>query len=489
MHALIVVNDPADWELDIPGVEMVSAWSYLTCDSYSKMRRLRIYNLCRSYSYQSFGYYVSLLAAARGHKPFPTVKAIQDMESSSIVRLMSSEMDKLIQKNLGYLQSDSFELSIYFGRNLAKRYDRLSAYLYRFFEAPFLRAYFQKVGNRWQLETVTPIAANDIPDDHKEFIAATAKEFFPRQRTLAPRRAARRYDLAILVNRDETLPPSDEKALNRFVKAANGLGLAVEFIGLEDFARLPEFDALFIRETTNVNHHTYRFARKAEAEGLVVVDDSLSILKCSNKVYLNELLESKKLPTPRTIVIHRDNLDVVVEQLTFPVIIKQPDSSFSQGVLKAENIERYHEITSRMLEDSALLIVQEFIPTSFDWRVVVFDGHPLCVCKYYMAARHWQILRKDAKTGRFSAGKAETFAVEHAPRQVVELALKAANLIGDGLYGVDIKQRDKELYVIEVNDNPNIDSGVEDLVLKDELYERIMRVFLKRIERRKEVGY
>jgi hypothetical protein len=39
--------------------------------------------------------------------------------------------------------------------------------------------------------------------------------------------------------------------------------------------------------------------------------------------------------------------------------------------------------------------------------------------------------------------------------------------------------------VIEVNDNPNIESRVEDIVLKDDLYRRIMSVFLNRIERSK----
>jgi hypothetical protein len=36
-----------------------------------------------------------------------------------------------------------------------------------------------------------------------------------------------------------------------------------------------------------------------------------------------------------------------------------------------------------------------------------------------------------------------------------------------------------------VNENPNIDAGCEDAILKDEMYRRIMAVFLRRIERRK----
>lgn len=64
------------------------------------------------------------------------------------------------------------------------------------------------------------------------------------------------------------------------------------------------------------------------------------------------------------------------------------------------------------------------------------------------------------------------------------MALRACNLIGDGLYGVDLKTFAGKTYVIEVNDNPNIDAGHEDQVLKEELYKRIMASFLRRIENR-----
>jgi glutathione synthase/RimK-type ligase-like ATP-grasp enzyme len=75
--------------------------------------------------------------------------------------------------------------------------------------------------------------------------------------------------------------------------------------------------------------------------------------------------------------------------------------------------------------------------------------------------------------------------VGEAPTKVVRTALKAANLIGDGMYGVDVKQIGNRCYIIEVNDNPNVDAGNEDGVLKDALYREVMGVFLKRIEERK----
>src|SRR5262249_55648065 len=129
-----------------------------------------------------------------------------------------------------------------------------------------------------------------------------------------------RYDLAILANPAEQEPPSDAKALKKFIKAAEALGLATEVIGRDDYARLPEFDALFIRETTAVNHYTYRFARRAASEGLVVMDDPESIVKCTNKVYLAELLSRHKIATPKTVVAHKDNVQEIGEQLGFPVV-------------------------------------------------------------------------------------------------------------------------------------------------------------------------
>jgi glutathione synthase/RimK-type ligase-like ATP-grasp enzyme len=74
-------------------------------------------------------------------------------------------------------------------------------------------------------------------------------------------------------------------------------------------------------------------------------------------------------------------------------------------------------------------------------------------------------------------------AVEQVPTEGLDLAVRAANLIGDGFYGVDLKQVNGGWRVIEVNDNPNVEHTVEDMVLKDELYDRIMQSFLRRLEK------
>lgn len=483
MSVLIVVSDTRQWPLELPNVEVVDARSYLTRAEYNGLRGVKLFNLCRSYRYQTIGYYVSLLAEARGHKPLPSVTAIQDLKNQAMVRLVSEELDELIQKSLAPLQGDRFALSVYFGRNLARRYDRLATNLFNLLPVPLLRAQFVR-DKQWQLRSLSAISASEVPQSHHSFLMEVAAQHFSGRAGRVRRRARTRYDLAILCNGDDPEPPSDEKALARFVKAGESIGLAVERIGRDDYARLAEFDALFVRETTAVNHYTYRFSRRATGEGLVVVDDPESILRCANKVYLAELLSRHNLPTPKTMIVHRDNIGDVAGELGVPCVLKRPDSAFSLGVTKVENEDELCREIKRLLEDSDLVVAQEFLPTTFDWRIGILDRRPLYACKYHMAPRHWQIVQRD-HNGNRRYGRVETMPVELAPQRAVRVALKAANLIGDGLYGVDVKQSGNQFFVIEVNDNPNIDAGVEDAVLKGELYRRIMSVFLRRIEQRK----
>jgi len=481
VNILLVVNNPKRWPLKIPGVQVVQARRYLTEAAFTRIPNARVFNLCKSYRYQSTGYYVSLLAAARGHKPIPDVSAIRDLQSPSVIRFVSEDLENLIQTSLSRIHADRFVLSIYFGRNTAKRYDRLSQELFNLFRAPLLRAFFIRSNHKWELQNVGPIGVSEVPDSHRDFLVRVSTEFFAgRRRHLRTRRPAR-FNLAILLNPRESHPPSDPRAIRMFERAAEKLDIEVDLIGPDEFGRIPEYDALFIRETTAVNNHTFRFARRAEAEGLVVVDDSESILKCTNKVYLAELLKRHRIPHPDTIIVHRDNVDILHYDLGLPCILKQPDSAFSEGVVKVNSFDELQRAAQALLEKSELIIAQEYLPTEYDWRIGIFDGKPLYACKYYMARSHWQIV-KHRKSGRFSEGKVDTVAIHKAPRDVVTTAVRAANLIGKGLYGVDLKEDRRGPRVIEINDNPSIEAGYEDEILKEKLYEDIMRVFLRRLE-------
>ena len=190
-----------------------------------------------------------------------------------------------------------------------------------------------------------------------------------------------------------------------------------------------------------------------------MIDDPDSILKCNNKVYLAELLARHRIPAPKTLLVHKGNVEQIVATVGLPCVLKRPDSSFSLGMSKAETREELRAKVKQLLAKSELIIAQEYLPTEFDWRVGIIDKRPLFVCKYYMAPGHWQIVRHGDDKHDFVEGATMAVPLDEAPERVVKIALKAANLIGDGFYGVDVKQLGKRLYVIEINDNPNIDAG------------------------------
>jgi glutathione synthase/RimK-type ligase-like ATP-grasp enzyme len=169
------------------------------------------------------------------------------------------------------------------------------------------------------------------------------------------------------------------------------------------------------------------------------------------------------------------------KRIGWPVVLKIPDGSFSRGVYKCDNAEELKRRLKQLLQDSDLLIGQEFLPTAFDWRIGVLDGEPIFACKYHMVDEHWQVMKYDGDKA-VGEGDATTLALDNVPMGVVETAVRAANLMGDGLYGVDLKQTERGIYVIEINDNPDVNIGWEDAAGGDQVWEKIVQWFWNRLE-------
>ncbi|MCA8912745.1 MAG: RimK-like ATPgrasp N-terminal domain-containing protein, partial [Planctomycetes bacterium] len=247
MSTLIVVNNPAKWPLQIPDVEVVAAKTYLTDPRYSELKGAKVFNLSRYYTYQSMGYYVSLLAEARGHRPMPDVNTIMNLRSLSMPRAESQDVEEETQHALKPLKGDEFTLSIYFGRNMAARYKRLALMLFNLFPAPFLRAQFVRESNWWSLTHIGTIPFSEVPEQHRPFLQQAAAEYLARPSRRPGKRQRMKYDLAVLFNEEEEHAPSNERAIKRFADAAWDLGINTEVIDKSDYGRLAEFDALFIR--------------------------------------------------------------------------------------------------------------------------------------------------------------------------------------------------------------------------------------------------
>lgn len=482
---IAVVENQNDWKDSFPTIPIVSAQAYLNGLNEKPESGYRILNLTRNYEYLSIGYYISLLAEARGNRVLPSVRTLQDLSRKAIYVHDTSALEKLAQKTVGKARSDiivnGIELMIYFGQVTSPGWQEFARQIFAAFPCPILRVELRRQ-QEWRLHRIRALHLHQLTHDQQQSFSAALADYLTRRWRKPRTRARYRYDLAILHNPDETLPPSNPAALKQLIKAGKGLGINVELITRKDYGRLAEYDALFIRETTRLDDHTYQFAKRADSEGMVVIDDPDSILRCTNKVYLAELLKEHRIRRPNTVIVSRETVKTLPEQLDFPMVLKIPDGSFSRGVAKAENLAELKHLSRLYLKDSDLILAQEYVYTAFDWRVGILDRQPLFACQYFMSPKHWQIVNHQTD-GKPVEGAFRSWAVDSAPKTVVKTALRAANLIGDGFYGVDLKVIGHHVMVIEINDNPNLDAGIEDQTLGEAVYHRIMQSFIHRLER------
>ncbi|MEZ5541814.1 MAG: RimK family protein [Pseudomonadota bacterium] len=484
-QTLVVVDNLEDWAPFYPSEQVLSFKAYLDGGRFDTPQRVRIINLCKGYRYLGDGYYCSLLAEARGHHVIPSLQVINDLGRRELYQLQLGELGAALDRSLAdHDRTAPLRFRSHFGTTPEPAYRDLARKLFDLFPCPVLEAELE-YRRQWEVISLKAVSPRDLDDDAQTAFAE-ALDHYSRQVWRGTRKRKRyRYDMAILVNPEEKMPPSDGPALKQFIRAGRELGIDVELIQHRDYTRLTEYDALFIRETTAIDHASYRFARKAAAEGLVVIDDPESILRCTNKVYLADLFRTRKVPAPRSRILHKGSEGLVEKLETefgYPIVLKIPDGSFSRGVVKVENAEELKASLKDLFKKSALLLAQEFFYTDFDWRIGILNNKPLYACRYYMVKKHWQIYRHGAD--RTASGGFDTLPTFEVPRDVLRSALAATQPIGDSLYGVDVKEKDGKGYVIEVNDNPNVDRGVEDKYLGDELYRLIMGEFLRRIEER-----
>lgn len=481
-----------------------------------------VVNLCASYEYLSKGYYVSLVAAARGQRALPDSEQIEEIQNPfAYFRRLREEgvatidfrvlpgrrrlLPRFIlprlrsganggprrplrarsdREGLRYEPAEArfAETTAVFGHCADARFRSACRAVFRTYAFPLLRLRFYQDDSDWRVGQIQPgcladLGAADLRRLRKELERGAFAAFAaPEEDEPRPHR------IACLFDPEDTRGASSEAALIRFERVAARLGAVLERIGRADLPRLSEYDALLIRTFTATDHYSFLFAQTAESLGIPVIDDPQSILRCSNKVFLHELFPRSGIPTPRTRIASRRTRLEELDDLGFPLVVKQPQGAFSQAVEKAKNREELKALLQRMFKESPLLIVQEYKPTPFDWRVGVLEGRLLYACRYHMAPGHWQIAQRRAG-GSTRYGRVEAISRDAVPPRVRDLAVEAASLVGDGLYGVDLKEVEGEVLVIEVNDNPTLEAGDEDAVEGDRLYEAILSTLLRRVER------
>lgn len=284
--------------------------------------------------------------------------------------------------------------------------------------------------------------------------------------------------IACFVEKYNFTDPREEGALQNFKKAAENSGNQFSFLFRENIQDIPNYDAVFIRATTDPLFTSYIVSKTAYEYGLRVIDDPESIKICANKVHQYELFEKYDVPRIPTMFLSKDDMhhkkiEEIFDTLGKPVVIKAPYTSFSRYVEKAACETSFREVAKRFFKKSDVLAIQKFTPTGFDWRVGVLGNDVLYVCKYMIPKGKWKHGAKLRGKSTVIWGRTVSVEKKDIPPRLREVALKACSVVGKGLYGVDLKEVNGDYVVVEVNDNPSIYAGYEDSMYP-EIYNRII---------------
>ena len=284
--------------------------------------------------------------------------------------------------------------------------------------------------------------------------------------------------IACFVEKYNFSDPREEGALSNFKRAAEENGHKFSFLFRENIDDIPNYDAVFIRATTDPLFTSYIVSKTAWELGLTVIDDPESIKICANKIHQYALFEKYDVPRIPTMFLskeelHHKKINEIFDELGKPVVIKAPYTSFSRYVEKAACETSFREVAKRFFKKSDVLAIQKFTPTAFDWRVGVLGNDILYVCKYMIPKGKWKHGAKLRGKPTVIWGRTVSLEKKDMPPGLREVALKACSVVGKGLYGVDIKEVNGEFVVVEVNDNPSIYAGYEDSMDRD-IYKRII---------------
>lgn len=287
--------------------------------------------------------------------------------------------------------------------------------------------------------------------------------------------------LGIFIERTTVASSDEMNALMRLAQVGRKMGHRADFLFRPDIFKIPEYDAIFIRALTDPLNAAFVAARMAEMHGIRVIDDPESIVVCCDKVNMYRHLMRADVPIPETTFVNSSEINLkraaeLLESLGSPVVLKAPNSSFSRYVDRAANADEFVSIGKRFSRRADLIVAQRFVRSDFDWRVGTLGGKPLYACQYTFPRKQWKI-HAYTPQGRSLFGPVRGVPLEKADPQLINVALRASAAIGEGLYGVDLKQTDDGYIVIEVNDNPTIIAGDEDQKAA-ELYGRLIDFLL-----------
>lgn len=221
-----------------------------------------------------------------------------------------------------------------------------------------------------------------------------------------------------------------------------------------------EFDAVIPRIGASITTYGCAVLRQFEVGGVYSINESIAIARSRDKLRAHQLLARRGIGQPVTSYAHSARAtDKLIESVGgSPLILKLTESTHGNGVLLAETKKAAEALINAFRGVGSDFLVQEFIKEAGGSDIRCF-----VVGRKVIAAMQRKAPKGEYRSNLHRGGTAEVVKLRPEERA---LAIKAAQVMGLDLAGVDILRSAHGPLVIEVNSSPGLE-GIETATGKD----------------------
>ena len=217
---------------------------------------------------------------------------------------------------------------------------------------------------------------------------------------------------------------------------------------------LKDVDAIIPRIGASNTFYGTAVVRQFETMDCLCLNPSISISNSRDKLRSMQILAEAGINMPVTgFASHTKDIEGVIESVgSTPLVMKLLQGTQGQGIVLAETRKAAESVMSAFRQLDADIMVQEFIKESSgtDIRAFVIGNRVVAA------------MRRIAPEGEFRSNLHRGARVEKITLtdQENQIAIRAANILGLNIAGVDLMRSDRGPLILEVNSSPGL-QGIE----------------------------
>lgn len=218
--------------------------------------------------------------------------------------------------------------------------------------------------------------------------------------------------------------------------------------------RLSRYDAVIPRIGASVSAHGTAVVRQFEQMGVFTLNSAQAINASRDKLRALQVLSRHEIGVPPTAFVRdRAGVRAAIEQVGgAPVIIKLIEGSQGAGVILADTRKAAESILETLLLSRQSVVVQRFVRESRGR-----DLRALVIGEEVVAAMQRRAAPDEYRSNVHRGGRTTNVRLSS---DVERTALRAAQILGLRVAGVDLIESDDGPLVLEVNSSPGLE-GIE----------------------------